>query len=34
MPLRLLFAVTLTGGHTIPALGVAAGGFVRGTRIR
>ena len=24
MPLRLLFAVTLTGGHTIPALGVAA----------
>ena len=24
MPLRLLFAVTLTGGHTVPALGVAA----------
>lgn len=24
MPLRLLFAVTLTGGHAVPALGVAA----------
>lgn len=24
MPLRLLFAVSLTGGHTVPALGVAA----------
>ena len=24
MPLRLLFAVTLTGGHVVPALGVAA----------
>ncbi|MDE3000577.1 MAG: undecaprenyldiphospho-muramoylpentapeptide beta-N-acetylglucosaminyltransferase [Gemmatimonadota bacterium] len=30
MPLRLLFAVTLTGGHTVPALGVAAA--VRKTR--